>query len=277
MRVLITGANGRLGTAFQAMLQNEDVFAYSKERLDCTKRSDFFHIVDSVNPDLILHCAAITNVDQCEKEPLEAYRVNSLTVQYLVEAARGRTLMLFSTDYVFSKPSEQPYLETDRPTPKSVYAYSKWLGEELVKHHSSVYVIRTSWLFGGKGDFVDKILQKVDQISPITVVDDQIGTPTYIKDLVKGALMLLQHPPGLYHLTNAGRCSRYEWANEIVSYVNNKVSIQPVHTSLKSDVAHRPSHTFLSTEKWKQVTGGHVRDWKEALQEYMEERLDESN
>ncbi|WYP25279.1 dTDP-4-dehydrorhamnose reductase [Alkalihalobacillus sp. FSL W8-0930] len=273
MRVLITGSEGRVAKAFQAMLKNEEVFAFSKDRLDCTNRSQVIQTVERIKPDLILHCAAMTNVDACERDPVTSFMVNSLAVHHLLEAAGTRTLMLFSTDYVFGEPSMIPYQETDTPTPQSIYAYSKWLGEEMAKHRPSVYVIRTSWLFGGKGDFVDKILQKVKQTGEITVVDDQFGTPTYIKDLVKASLQLLKHPPGMYHFTNEGRCSRYEWAKTILSYTSNEILLRAMPTNPLSSVAKRPSHTILSQEKWKQVTGKDVRNWRKALEEYMEERL----
>lgn len=273
MRVLITGSEGRIAKAFQAMLQNEDVFAFSKDMLDCTNRTQVNQTVERINPDLILHCAAMTNVDACEREPVTSFTVNSLAVHYLLEAADTRTLMLFSSDYVFGEPSMIPYQETDTPTPQSMYAYSKWLAEEMAKHRSSVYVIRTSWLFGEKGDFVDKILHKASETGEIIVVDDQFGTPTYIKDLVKASIQLLQHPPGMYHFTNEGSCSRYEWAKTIISYESKDVRLRAVSTNPLSSVAKRPSHTILSNEKWKQATGGDVRNWREALEEYMGERL----
>ncbi|MFK3937260.1 dTDP-4-dehydrorhamnose reductase [Alkalihalobacillus sp. NPDC078783] len=273
MKVLITGSEGRVGKAFQAMLEKEEVFAFSKEMLDCTNRSLVIQIVEKVNPDVILHCAAMTNVDACERDPLKAFMINSLAVSHIVEAAGTRPLMLFSSDYVFGEPSLIPYKEAEAPTPHSIYAYSKWLGEELVKSHPSVYMIRTSWLFGGRGDFVDKILQKIKQTEEISMVDDQFGTPTFIKDLVKGSLQLLQHPPGVYHFVNEGACSRYEWTKTIVSYLSIKGSLRPVATTRESSVAQRPSHTILSNEKWKQVTGKDVRHWRKALEEYMEERL----
>ncbi|MEY8751576.1 dTDP-4-dehydrorhamnose reductase [Alkalicoccobacillus gibsonii] len=275
MKILITGAEGRVGKAFQIMLQNEEVFAFSKQTLDCTNRYQVTRVVEQINPDLIVHCAALTNVDACEREPVKAFMVNSLALTHLVEAAGTRKLMLFSSDYVFGEPSVIPYQETDPPSPQSIYAYSKWLGEELVKYHPSVYIIRTSWLFGGDGDFVDKIIQKAKETDEIMVVDDQVGTPTYIKDLVQGSIQLLQHPPGIYHFSNSGSCSRYEWAKAIVSYVPNEVYIQAGQTISQSNVAKRPYHTVLSNEKWKRVTGEDVRNWREALEEYMEGRLDD--
>ncbi|MGN7310099.1 dTDP-4-dehydrorhamnose reductase [Alkalicoccobacillus gibsonii] len=275
MKILITGAEGRVGKAFQIMLQNEEVFAFSKERLDCTNRYQVTRVVEQIDPDLIIHCAALTNVDACEREPVKTFMVNSLALTHLVEAAGTRKLMLFSSDYVFGESSVIPYQETDTPSPQSMYAYSKWLGEELVKYHPSTYIIRTSWLFGGDGDFVDKIIQKAKESDEITVVDDQVGTPTYIKDLVQGSIQLLQHPPGIYHFSNSGTCSRYEWAKAIVSYVPNEVYIQAGSTISQSNVAKRPSHTILSNEKWKRVTGEDVRNWREALEEYMEGRLDD--
>ncbi|MBM0067734.1 dTDP-4-dehydrorhamnose reductase [Alkalicoccobacillus gibsonii] len=275
MKILITGAEGRVGKAFQIMLQNEEVFAFSKQTLDCTNRYKVTRVVEQIDPDLMIHCAAMTNVDACEREPVKAFMVNSLALTHLVEAAGTRKLMLLSSDYVFGEPSVIPYQENDTPSPQSVYAYSKWLGEELIKYHPSTYIIRTSWLFGGDGDFVDKIIQKAKEIDEITVVDDQVGTPTYIKDLVQGSIKLLQHPPGIYHFSNSGTCSRYEWAKAIVSYLPNEVYIRTGPTIPQSNVAKRPSHTILSNEKWKRVTGEDVRNWREALEEYMEGRLDD--
>ncbi|MCM2675042.1 dTDP-4-dehydrorhamnose reductase [Alkalicoccobacillus plakortidis] len=273
MRILITGANGRLAKAFAAHLESEDVFAFSKNQLDCTNREQVMSTIKKINPDLILHCAALTDVEECERQPMKAFSVNCLAVQFIAEAAGTRRLVIFSTDYLFSTYSITPYLETNAPQPDNIYALSKWMAEESVRHFPNLYIIRTSWLFGGQADFVDKIIGKASESTEIKVVCDQVGSPTYIKDLVKWTLTLLNHAPGIYHLTNSGYCSRFEWAQEILSYTKPQVKLLSVETKNLSTGANRPAHTILSTEKWKGITGYRPREWRDALDEYMQELL----
>ncbi|TSB46092.1 dTDP-4-dehydrorhamnose reductase [Alkalicoccobacillus porphyridii] len=269
MRIVITGANGRLAKAFIRFLNGETIYALTKEELDCTNRLDVIQTINRLNPDLILHCAAMTDVDACEQDPMKAFSINSLSVQYVAEASGSCPLFIFSSDYIFSTNFELPYTELNQPSPSNVYALSKWLAEEHVRYYPNVYIIRTSWLFGGHGDFIDKIINKAEINNEIAVVNDQIGTPTYIHDLVQWVWTLQAYPPGTYHLVNSGFCSRYEWAAEIISTLTLNAKLKSIQTEKLLQIAMRPNRSVLSAEKFVRMTGQPMRSWKEALKEYL--------
>ncbi|MDQ0207875.1 SDR family oxidoreductase [Alkalicoccobacillus murimartini] len=272
MKIMITGGHGRLGKAFADYLREEEVYSFHRYQLDCTDRNAVMKQVDKLNPDLIFHCAAFTNVDECESQPMKSFLVNCVAVQYMAEAAGGRPLFLFSTDYLFSKFSLEPYSEMDQPTPDNMYALSKWLAEEGVRHHSNVYVIRTSWLFGGENDFIEKIRTAANLKSELKVVSDQVGSPTYIRDLVEWTWLLRHYSPGLYHISNRGACSRFEWAQAILSYLPRQVNLVSTKTEKRVGQASRPTRTVLSTTKLEQTLLMKPRRWQEALGEYMQEK-----
>ncbi|HWQ66939.1 MAG TPA: dTDP-4-dehydrorhamnose reductase, partial [Methanospirillum sp.] len=209
MRVLVTGAHGQLGR--EICLRYEDkgctVFSCGSQELDITRYQDVSFCVKDFQPDLIVNCAAYNAVDDAEIEWEQAFCVNGFGPKNLALAAIqvGADIVHFSTDYVFNGKQRRPYTIADRPDPISRYGESKLLGEQMILNHvHRFYLIRTSWVFGsGNENFVDKVLDWSDKKSSITVVDDQVSSPTYTKDLAQATDNLVSSGQyGLYHITN---------------------------------------------------------------------------
>jgi len=224
MRVLVTGAGGQLGRDVVAACRRvgDDVVAADHATLDVTDRDAVLGTVLSTVPDAVVHCAAWTAVDLCESDPARAYLHNALAVRWVAEAARrsGAHLVHMSTDYVFDGEQPEPYTEWDRPVPRSVYGRSKLAGErEALDGVPGAAVVRTSWLCGEHGaNMVKTVLRLAGEHPVLTFVDDQRGHPTFTADL---ALVLrrfaVERRPGLYHVTNQGAVSWYEFAGAVLA------------------------------------------------------------
>ncbi len=288
-RLALVGAGGMLGRMIQALAPKDfAVYPLGHRRLDLTDHSSVAAAMEEVVPDVIINCAAYTNVDGAESDERTAFQVNGEGPALLASAARkySATLVHISTDFVFDGKNSSPYLEEDKPGPLSVYGCSKLQGEiEVIKSGLEKYfIIRTSWLFGPGGkNFVETISRLAREREELRIVADQRGTPTYTEDLAGAIFNLLAlekrtHqggcPYGLYHFSNQGACSWYEFACEIVSLLKKngrplKVKrIVPIATEDFPLPARRPAYSVLCKQKYISATGGDIPFWTESLRKY---------
>lgn len=294
MKILITGSSGMLGTELCGVLGAEheiggiDLVAPSVQcsmsdvfyEADITDAGKIKGIFDKERPDLVIHAAAWTDVDGCEKDPEKAYAVNAEGTKSIVKAAAGEGIpvVLVSTDFVFDGEKQSPYTEEDAAKPLSVYGKTKWEAEEAVKNGLSRYaVVRTSWLFGRNGkNFVNTIIEKSRTEKKLRIVNDQVGSPTYAKDLARALERLIETVgvPGkeMFHVSNSGQCSWFDFAREILSDVKETagVKVEPVTSSELARPAPRPGFSVLDNSKFQKTTEYEMRSWEDALKEYVD-------
>lgn len=274
MKVLVTGANGMLGRDLCPILENIGCFviATDYDTLDITDKNAVDKTIKNVHPDLIIHCAAYTNVDKAEEDIECAEKLNVAGVENIARAAReiDATIVYISTDYVFDGTKDSPYLPSDEPNPKSVYGLTKYKGELAIKKYcKKYYIARTAWLYGTNGkNFVETMLSFVNK-PEIKVVDDQIGCPTWTVDLVNGILKLLDKPYGIYHLCGAGKVSWYGFAKEIFKQACLNVNLKPCTTEEFPRPAKRPASSVMENDT---SVGSLLRPWQEALSDYIKLR-----
>ena len=270
----------------------DGIVSLARSELDITDREQVLRHMAALRPQVIVNCAGFTKVDECEVEEELARRVNGLGPGFLAEAAReiGATLVHISSDYVFDGKAGRPYREEDPTGPGSAYGRSKLLGEQAVQTSGleKYFILRTSWLYGPDGNnFVEMVLPLARERDELRIVADQIGSPTYTRDLARGIFQLLKTAAagagkqpsiyGLYHFANTGRCSWFEFAREIVRLAAQngmelKVrSVAPIRTEEYPRPAPRPAYSVLSTEKYRRVTGADIPTWQESLKEYLQE------
>lgn len=275
--IVVIGANGQLGRDLCARLP-DTTRRLTRADLDLTDATAISSVLTSLQPDIVINCAAYNFVDKAEDEVTAAFAINAFAAKHLADTCRhlNAVLVHFSTDYVFGLEGfrPQPYTESDAPGPVSVYGLSKLTGEYFVrslcpKH----FVIRTCGLYGhhgvgGKGgNFVETMLRVAAQGKPLKVVDDQILTPTSTVDLAAAVTTLIEEAPfGLYHLTNAGQCSWHEFAATIFALAGVQADLSPISSADYGSKAKRPDYSVLSTEH-KQAP--RLRHWQEALAEYV--------
>lgn len=274
MKILITGANGQLGREIARQFQNRhQLHLYTRQELDITDYAAVLAAVSDVRPDAVINAAAYTNVERAEDEWEIAFKVNALGAQNLALACRkyGAKLVHISTDYVFDGAKTAPYREYDTPNPLSVYGQSKLLGEQLVREAGAPYfILRTSWLYGDGPNFVRTMLRLAEEKDMLRVVADQQGTPTYTKDLVRVIEKLLPTDfYGLYHASNNGCCTWYEFARQIFAFAGKNVTIQPITTAEYPVKAARPRYSVLDNTMLKLRGLDVMRPWQETLQEYI--------
>lgn len=274
MRVVITGHNGQLGRQLQAAFPGDDLLNLDLPCDDITDPGVATCIVD-FRPDLVVHAAAYTDVDGCEKDPGLAFRVNAFGTQNVALAARqaGAALMHISTNEVFDGTRRDPYREWDQLNPLSVYARSKAAGEQIVRDTTAgrFYIVRVAWLFGpGGANFVTKILAAARRQGSLRVAADEFGNPTYAPDAAAAAARLAATGHyGIYHLTNAGFCSRYEFAREIMRLAAHpELPITPILSAEWPRPSTPPLHAVLANTAAAGL-GITLRPWQEALGEYV--------
>jgi len=231
-RVLITGHTGQLG---QALLRlRPDAIGVSRPELELSDAHSIAAVMQAYRPNLIVHCAAWTAVDEAARQPEQAYRVNALGTQHLALAAAklGATFVYISTNEVFDGTNGAPYLETDSPNPINAYGLSKWGGEKVVQQTlPSHVIIRTSWLTGASGrNFAHRMVQLADERGKLQVVTDEVACPTFVADLAPAIWRLIDTGQfGVYHLTNEGCCSRFEFAKQILHVTGRShIPIEPI-------------------------------------------------
>ncbi len=274
MRIAITGAKGQLGRSLQQVLEGSELLLIDLPEHDVTQ-GGIIPLVADWGPDVVIHAAAMTDVDGCEKDPEQAYRVNALGTRNVALACQrcAAPMLYVSTDYVFDGTSEEPYLEYDEPNPSSAYARSKLAGEEFVRDLlKRFYIVRTAWLYGHQGqNFVEKVLELADRGDELSVVVSEFGSPTYAPDLAVAISRLIQHQLyGIYHLVNEGSCSRYEFAAKILQLAGKgDVPLRP--TTSYPRAARVPRRAVLRNFAAAAQLGITLRPWEEALMAYFEE------
>lgn len=289
MNILITGCNGQLGSELAKdlnngctelgpipeELRNAQVVCVDVQEMDITNYEAVVDLVEELNLDLIINCAAYTNVNGCETDSDTAFRVNAIGARNLAMAAErfGAKLIHVSTDYVFAGDGTEPYTEWDLCNPQSVYGKTKYLGEQYVRDFCSRYfIVRTSWLYGYIGNnFVKTMLKLAREKGGATVVSDQRGNPTNAVDLAHHLLKLaVTEQYGIYHCTGTGECSWYDFASKIVEYAGIPATISPCTTEEYPTPAKRPAYSSLDNRMLRNTVGDDMRDWQDALKCYIE-------
>jgi dTDP-4-dehydrorhamnose reductase len=279
MSYLVTGAKGQLGQTVVALLKQEGkkVCSFSRDQLDIGDYAQLSEIFADHRPNIVFNCAAYTQVDRAESEPEIAHHVNAQGSEYLAQlcAQHDAFLCHFSTDYVFDGKACLPYEESTIPAPLGVYGQTKRLGEVAIETSQARYgILRTAWVYGIAGkNFVKTILRLAQERETLRIVEDQIGTPTWTGDLAEVALALAegQTESGIYHVTNSGVASWYDFALAICEEAtllgwNLRVhEIVPISTAEYPTPAKRPSYSVLSRHKVEGILGRKMTHWRVAL------------
>lgn len=297
MNILVTGANGQLGLKLQELLKKENRLTLTDiGSMDITDKKEVDRVIKFKKPEFVIHTAAYTRVDDAEKNIKLCEKINILGTKNIVRATRdiGATLIYISTDYifdgkrkfrdkrqfghVFDGKKNKPYTEKDKPKPLSVYGKTKLKGEELIQDiYDKFYIIRTSWIFGElpKGyagtNFVETMLRLAKEKKSLNIVNDQIGSPTYTKDLVEiiDKIIKFKVPYGIYNFSGEGECSWYDFAKEIFRQRKINININPIKTSEYPQKTKRPAYSYLDKTKIEKTLGIKVRPWSEMLKEYL--------
>jgi dTDP-4-dehydrorhamnose reductase len=233
--------------------------------------------IEQRKPERVMHLAAYTDVDGCESHSEKAYAVNALGTRHVALACQklNAPMLYLSTDYVFDGTKATPYYEWDAPNPRSVYGKSKWAGEQEVRQHlSRFFLVRTSWLVGKKGrNFVDTILRLAGERDVLEVVNDQRGSPTFTPDLSKAISWLIESDVfGIYHITNSGDCTWYDFAGEIIRQTGLKKQVRPTDSQTYRRPAERPAYSVLANFAYQGMGGPSLPSWQEALKNYLGKR-----
>ncbi len=274
MKVLITGAGGMLGQDVLKVFSDLDVIGLKREELDICDEDSVKNTLLDLKPNVVINCAAFTNVDLCESEKDKAFEVNGYGPGLLASFCSKISCKLIhiSTDYVFDGTSTTPYLEDDPTNPINVYGESKLKGEEEIKKKSENYlIIRTSWLFGqGGSNFIKTIIKLGIEQNSIQVVNDQRGCPTFTNDLAQGIRHLLENnAQGIFNVTNTGACTWFDLAKFVLEKKNIKVKIDPVDSNKFKRPAKRPHFSVLSPKKYRTTVKSTLRHWQQAVIEYL--------
>ena len=274
MRVVITGAGGQLGRSLETAFADLLAIPLFRSDLDVADEASS-EALRRMEPDLVLHAAAFTDVEGCETDPEHAFRVNAEGTRHVAEAcARSGAILVYpSTDYIFNGEQEIPYAEDADPSPLNVYGESKLAGEGYVRDAlQEFYIVRTAWLYGpGHHNFVEKVLRLAAENDSVEMTTGELGSPTYSRDLAAAIRRLVDEAEhGTYHLTNQGACSRFEWAREILDLAGQpQYPVRPTDTYLRR--ARVPRRAVLANLRAKAL-GIELRPWQEGLRDYVEAR-----
>lgn len=274
--ILVVGANGMLGRDMMAVLGDRargvDIADIDITSLESTER-----VLTTLRPSVVINCAAYTDVDGCEANADTAMQVNGEGVGYLAMATRGigARLVQVSTDYVFDGGKGIPYQEDDAPRPLSVYGESKLAGEMNAAFNPEHLIVRTQWLYGLHGkNFVETMLRLATEKDTLSVVDDQIGSPTWTVDLARSIVALIdKHCQGIYHAANAGFCSWNQFARAIFEEAGLSVKVTGMTTEQLNRPARRPLYSTLDCGKLEEDTGFRPQPWRDALRSYLSLRV----
>jgi dTDP-4-dehydrorhamnose reductase len=281
-KIALIGADGQLGTELGKALDDQEVHSFYYPEFDVTDTANTSHTIQSLSPDVIINTAAYHRVDECEDNPEESFAVNTLAVRNLAFLCRDidAAFVHFSTDYVFDGRKQTPYVEDDCPNPLNLYAVSKLAGEYFVQNIPRKYfLIRTCGLFGeagcrGKGtNFVDTMISREGHGESIRVVNDQWVTPTSAYELAQKICELLQTSHwGLYHMTNEGECTWYEFARTIFKLMRSKIIVEPIDSLSYGARARRPAYSVLENRNAKKIGVTPFSPWETALELYLEKK-----
>lgn len=288
MKILVTGGKGQLANEIKAILEsgeaeigkcpidtaNVEATYIDIEELDITKIDDVREYFNEFKPDVVINCAAFTNVDGCEANKDAAFKVNALGARNLAMIAEelGAKIIHVSTDYVFSGVGSEPLREYDPTVPTSVYGTTKLMGEQFVRNLSSKYfIVRTAWLYGYVGsNFVYTMVKLANQNDSIKVVDDQRGNPTSANDLAYHLLKIIPTEEyGVYHCTGKGECSWYEFAKKIIELSGEKCVVNACTTEEFPRPARRPEYSSLDNMMLRCTVGDEMRNWETAIENFM--------
>jgi dTDP-4-dehydrorhamnose reductase len=277
MRILVTGANGQLGSEIKKLASDfylHDYIFTDLPEVDITNENSVNDLIENRKPDFIINCAAYTAVDKAEEEKEAADRINCEAVKYLVRAAdrNGSFLIHISTDYVFSGKAHKPYEESDQTDPLSVYGSTKLGGEKTIKIFSKrAMIIRTSWLYSSFGNnFVKTMLRLGKERGEVNVVCDQVGSPTNAWDLAKAILESLPKCKNIdkveyFHYTNQGVASWYDFARAVFEFAGMNCRVNPILTKDFPAAAKRPFYSVLNTYKFREHFGIGIPYWRDSL------------
>lgn len=276
MKLLVTGSKGQLGIElFRQLGNNRDyqIIATDIHNLDITNQKQVFELINLRKPDAIINCAAFTNVDGCEENGNEAFRVNAIGAQNLSAAAYriGAKMVQISTDYVFDGTGSTPKKEYDRTSPVSVYGRSKEYGETLVRQtNPRHFILRTAWLYGEGSNFVRTMLKLAKEKKELSVVSDQIGSPTSTVDLARCIIDLVRTESyGTYHTTCEGQCSWYDFAKRIFQVEGLNIAVKSITSEELGRPAPRPKYSVLENFMLNLIGLNKFRHWEESLNEYL--------
>ncbi|OOM80330.1 dTDP-4-dehydrorhamnose reductase [Clostridium sp. BL-8] len=288
MKILITGSKGQLGNELidiiksgkaeigevSEAIKKSEVIALDVDELDITDLGQVKDKINNLKPDVVINCAAATNVDGCESNEDFAFKVNSIGPRNLAIASEevGAKLVQVSTDYVFSGVGNKPLTEYDLTAPYSVYGKTKLLGENYVREFSSRYfIVRTAWLYGYVGhNFVYTMRRLGKEKDMITVVNDQRGNPTHANDLAYHILKLIETEEyGIYHCTGKGECTWYDFAKMIIELSGEKCEVKPCTSEEYKTPAKRPEYSSLDNMMLRNTIGDEMRDWKDAIKSFI--------
>lgn len=284
MKILVTGANGQLGTAIKkesSTFPDLTIFYTDIEETDICSKESVQLALKKYAPNVVVNCAAYTAVDKAEDEEDKAFALNADAPANLAEQCKlmGVKLIHISTDYVFDGKSNVPYVETDRVNPQSVYGKSKLEGEQRSMALGNTMVIRTSWLYSSYGNNFMKTMLKYGKERPeLRVVFDQTGTPTLANDLAYAILRIAESPerlftPEIFHFSNQGVCSWYDFAYEIIKQAGLTPKITPITTSDYPTKAIRPQYSVLNKQKITNLLEMEIPHWRQSLVKCLQEYL----
>jgi dTDP-4-dehydrorhamnose reductase len=279
MRIFITGIKGQLGRTLAATLTDHELSGVDLPECDISDRSSIEAAIAQAAPHAVIHCAAMTDVDGCARDPQTAYRINGLGTQNVALAcqASGATMLYISTNEVFDGTTDQPYREFDTPNPINPYAHSKLIGEWYTRHLlTRFYIVRTAWLYApGVRNFPHRIIQLADERGQLQVVTDEVGSPTYVVDLAQAIGQLLaSNQYGMYHFVNEGHCSRFDFAHQILQLTGRSaVPLEPTTLSTFQRDSTPPPYAPLANVAGAAI-GIRLRPWQEALAEFLNSPAD---
>jgi dTDP-4-dehydrorhamnose reductase len=295
MKVLVTGAGGQIGSDLVPLLREQgvNVVATTRSEIDFCRPAELKEAVSTIRPDWVVNCAAYTKVDLAEREREQAFLINRDAVSSLARVAAevGAALLHISTDFVFGGDQGRPYAESDPVEPLSVYAQSKWEGEEAVRQAGGRHIIlRTAWVYGVRGhNFVKTILRLASERDRLEVVDEQIGTPTWSRDVagVITELIVTQRirpvPEGTYHFTNEGVASWYDFANAILEegrrlgFPIRAREVVPIPVEAYPLPARRPYFSVLNKQKIREYLRQPIPHWRDSLRRMLETLREKSS
>ena len=285
-RIMITGASGQLGLALFRLLGSQSQYELLRtdvttsddgaiQALDITDEAEVKAYINMNMPDIIINCAAFTAVDLCESQEDRAYQINALGPKNLAIAADGinAKLVHVSTDYVFDGLAFEPYEEDFQTNPISAYGRTKQAGDVFVRANcSKFFILRTAWVYGEGKNFIKTMLRLAQTNSKVRVVADQYGTPTSALELARVIVFLMETDSyGIYHATCEGSTTWYEFAQTIFQTAGIDITVEPISTSEYPTPAKRPMYSVLDNKALRVRHGYYMKDWKDALQEYMQQ------
>jgi dTDP-4-dehydrorhamnose reductase len=275
IKVLITGSDGQLGSCFKSLsktVSEIEFYFYNSSELDITNEEAINRLFSKIDFDYCINCAAYTQVDQAEKESELAHLINTKGPELLAKTCsfKGVTLIHISTDFVFDGTKKFPYTEVDHINPLGVYGASKLKGEQAISEYLKEYfIIRTSWLYSQFGkNFVKTILSLSQERSRISVVDDQLGSPTFAMDLAEAIVWVIKSKSenyGLFHFSNSGVISWYDFASKIFEFKAIDIDLKPVKSMDFNTLAVRPSYSVLDSSKFESEFCFPMRKWEQSL------------